>query len=238
MAVSRSGFARVNEAELYYEVTGDGFPVVLIHGAWVDHRMWCDQVKALRDSYAVVRYDVRGHGRSSMPSIQYSHHEDLDGHLNHLKIGRADLVGLSMGGAIAVNAAIAYPERVRSLTIIPGSLPGYRWSDNTARLVAAIIDMAAAGNFLRANQMVLELVPTAAGIPSVRARLEEMFKDYSWVHVRTGNVALNRPLTPPAAERLAEITVATLIIQEKRISRIFRRSVHCSRRGSPGRGAL
>ncbi len=107
----------------------------------------------------------------------------------------------------------AYPERVRSLTIIPGSLPGYRWSDNTARLVAAIIDMAAAGNFLRANQMVLELVPTAAEIPSVRGRLEEMLKEYSWVHVLTGNVALNRPLAPPAAERLAEITVATLIIQ-------------------------
>ncbi len=106
IAVSLNGFARVNGAELYYEATGEGLPVVLIHGSWVDHRMWVDQVQALADHHMVLRYDVRGYGRSSMPSIQYSHHEDLDGLLNHLKIGRAHLVGLSMGGAIAVNAAI------------------------------------------------------------------------------------------------------------------------------------
>src|SRR5579884_790829 len=99
-----------NGIDIYYEDTGgEGAPVVLIHGHSVDLRMWPAQVLALREAgYRVVRYDVRGHGRSSVPNEGYTwpvYAEDLRALLDTLDIGKAHLVGFSMGGGIALQFA-------------------------------------------------------------------------------------------------------------------------------------
>jgi len=113
-----SGFARVAEPVIYYETAGSGAPVVLIHGGQMDRRMWDPQFESWSKQYRVVRYDVRGYGRSAVPTLPYSDVDDLLAVLDALGIARAHLVGHSLGGAIAQEVARAAPDRVASLTLI------------------------------------------------------------------------------------------------------------------------
>jgi pimeloyl-ACP methyl ester carboxylesterase len=114
--------ASINGIRLYYEVTGSGAPVVLVHGFACGVRSWDPQVRALSRSRRVVTYDVRGHGLSEAPedAAAYSQDisvQDLHGLLAHLKLRRVALGGLSMGGNIALNFALAHPEMVSKLIV-------------------------------------------------------------------------------------------------------------------------
>src|SRR5438105_4839998 len=99
MLEMQAGLAPVNGTQLYYEVTGIGDPLVLIHGFSLDTRMWHAQVPALAAHYRVIAYDLRGFGRSPMSDgTPYQHADDLKGLLDYLSAGPAVLVGLSRGG--------------------------------------------------------------------------------------------------------------------------------------------
>jgi pimeloyl-ACP methyl ester carboxylesterase len=104
MSSAGSGYAEVNGTRLYYETAGAGHPLVLIHGYTLDSRMWDDQFETLSKKYRVLRYDLRGFGKSAYPSPDksYCHTEDLRALLDYLKISKAYVMGLSMGGGIAV----------------------------------------------------------------------------------------------------------------------------------------
>ncbi len=83
-------FVETNEAHLYVETAGSGFPLVLVHGFSLDTRMWDDQFAYLAQHYHVIRYDMRGFGHSSLPTQdRYSHIEDLHALLNHLSVEAA-----------------------------------------------------------------------------------------------------------------------------------------------------
>ena len=116
-------------ADLYFEVEGVGPAVVLVHGFSLDARMWDDQVPALRDIATVIRYDVRGFGRSSMPEpgVLYAQSTDLVAVLDHLGVPDAVLVGLSMGGLIVLHTALVAPTRVRGLVLLDSLLDEVEW---------------------------------------------------------------------------------------------------------------
>ncbi|MEK7328872.1 MAG: alpha/beta hydrolase, partial [Chloroflexota bacterium] len=100
---THTGFAEVNGTRLYYEVAGSGQPLVLIHGFSLDTRMWGDQFETFARHYQVVRYDLRGFGQSAVPSNEpYTHADDLNNLLHYLKIDSVHLVGLSLGGGVAI----------------------------------------------------------------------------------------------------------------------------------------
>jgi 3-oxoadipate enol-lactonase len=103
----QSGIAAVNGARLYYEVAGDGPAVVLLHAGIADSRMWDEQFDELARRYRMIRYDARGFGRSDLPAGPFAPHDDLRGLLQILGVERAALVGLSMGGATAIDFTIA-----------------------------------------------------------------------------------------------------------------------------------
>ena len=114
--------AEVNGIRLYYEVTGKGRPIVFVHGFGCGIRSWDPQVSALARTHRVVAYDVRGHGLSEAPAeaaaySQATSVEDLRQLLAVLKIRRAAVVGLSMGGNIALNFALAHPTLVSALVV-------------------------------------------------------------------------------------------------------------------------
>ncbi len=91
-----------------------GLPVIFLHGFPFDHSMWTPQLEALSDKYRVIAYDIRGHGQSYIGDGQFTiegHTEDLLGILNQLKISKCVIVGLSMGGYIALRALERNPER-------------------------------------------------------------------------------------------------------------------------------
>lgn len=112
---------RSDHAVIYYETTGHGPPLVLTHGATLDHRQWTPQIKALAKDFQIISWDVRGHGRSVMPPGKLHHEEaaaDLIRLLDHLHIKKAHLCGLSMGAAISLEAAVTSPHRAASLILM------------------------------------------------------------------------------------------------------------------------
>lgn len=120
-APPETGFFTTGDGErIYYEVTGLGEPVVLSHGLGGNHAIWYQQVSDLGFDYQVITWDQRGFGQSTNVAGAASpakFAEDLAALLDHLKIGRAHLVGQSMGGWTVLGFALANPDRVRSLTL-------------------------------------------------------------------------------------------------------------------------
>jgi 3-oxoadipate enol-lactonase len=115
-------FARVNGVVLHHEVRGrpDGPPLVFSNSLGTDFRIWNDVAAALGDRYRIVLYDKRGHGLSEATPAPYrltDHVDDLAALLDHLGIGKAVIVGLSVGGLIAQGVAATRPERVAALVL-------------------------------------------------------------------------------------------------------------------------
>jgi pimeloyl-ACP methyl ester carboxylesterase len=89
----RTGFVESNGTQLYYEMMGEGHPLILLHGGYLDRRMWDDQFAAFAQDYQVVRYDIRGFGRSALPQIPYTDREDLAHLLTFWVLKRAICLG-------------------------------------------------------------------------------------------------------------------------------------------------
>jgi 3-oxoadipate enol-lactonase len=117
-------FADVNGTRLYYELKGAGPVVAFLHGWTLDTTMWDDQYDEFAKHYKVLRYDLRGNGKSAVPQTghPYAHHEDLMALLDYLRIQKAAVIGLSMGGYAAINFAIAYPERTSALIPVDATI--------------------------------------------------------------------------------------------------------------------
>ncbi|MGC5010057.1 alpha/beta fold hydrolase [Streptosporangium sp. DT93] len=103
--------------DLFWTDTGTGRPVVLLHGGFVDHHMWDDQIPVLASRYRVVAPDARGHGRSANATEPYRPTDDLAALLRRLDTGPAILVGVSMGAGIAVDTALEHPELVDAVVV-------------------------------------------------------------------------------------------------------------------------
>ena len=87
--------------------------------------MWDDQVDALKDAYRVIRYDTRGFGQTETDAVSFSNRADIAALLDHLGENTAHVVGLSRGGQIALDFALEFADRVRSLTVVAGGVGGY-----------------------------------------------------------------------------------------------------------------
>jgi len=119
-------FVELGNGRLSFEETGSGETIVLIHGFSLNHSMWKDQVELLKEKYHVLTYDMRGFGKSSSPDLPYSHHEDLKTLLDFLDISKTHLVGLSLGGEVAIDFTLTYQDLVYSLTLVDSSIGGYK----------------------------------------------------------------------------------------------------------------
>ena len=161
--------------------------------------------------YTVIRYDARGFGRSSLPAQPFAHADDLAALLSHLGVARAHLVGLSMGGGIAVDFALTHAARVRSLVLVDAVVGGFPWPPGTAPLVAATAAAktggAAAG---RAAWLESPLFAPALRRHDVAVQLRAMVAEYSGWHFV--NASPQRSLAPPAWQRLGEIAARTLVL--------------------------
>ncbi|MGW4652159.1 alpha/beta fold hydrolase [Kitasatospora sp. NPDC004289] len=108
------------DGPLAYRDAGSGRPVVLLHGGFMDFTMWDAQVDALSARYRVIAPDARGHGASANATGPFRQCDDLAALLRHLDLGPAVLVGLSMGGTIAVETVLEHPELVAGILISGG----------------------------------------------------------------------------------------------------------------------
>ena len=119
---------KVSSGELYSESRGTGEPLILLHCGYADSRTWKYQLEALSKKFSVITYDQRGSGQSSIPTLPFSHIEDLREVLDSFGLKSAHLLGHSIGGQIALSFAAVYPSRVKRLMVLAPGLDGYEWS--------------------------------------------------------------------------------------------------------------
>jgi pimeloyl-ACP methyl ester carboxylesterase len=134
----QSKWIPVPGGQLYCEIAGKGKPVIFLHGYTLDCRLWDPQFFELAKKYRVIRYDLRGYGRSQAAvEIPYSHPADLITLMNALKIQRAHIVGLSLGASEGVDFLAQYPNRLLSLTTASGGVsPMHSSETDTPKLRA------------------------------------------------------------------------------------------------------
>lgn len=119
-----------NGTDLYYEVTGTGSPILLTHGFAATSRMWRTQLDAFARQNEIIRWDLRGHGRTASPTDEASYSvdetvEDMAALLDHRGHERAIIGGHSLGGYMALSFYLKYPDRVKALLIVATG-PGYK----------------------------------------------------------------------------------------------------------------
>ncbi|HQQ94452.1 MAG TPA: alpha/beta hydrolase [Bacteroidia bacterium] len=208
--MTAKGIALVNGAKLNFEMAGNGRPLIFIHGMGLDMRMWDYQFFEFSKKYFIVRYDLRGFGKSSLPGTEhYSHHEDLLALMNFLGIRKATLMGLSLGGRVAMEFSLAFPERVNELILVDPSLTGFDFKEDIYGEVFAIARAFGAEAGTKAWKA-HRLFKHAMNNVQSAEKLNQMLNDYSgwhWVNKNPCDF-----LDPPAVSQTSKIKAQTLIV--------------------------
>lgn len=139
---SDTGYAEINGLKLYYEVYGQGKPLVLLHGSFMNIPMnWGQIIPMLAKDRKVIVTELQGHGRTRDIAREISYEgmaDDVAGLLNHLKIDSADILGYSMGGGVAFQFAIRHPQQLRRLVILSGVYAHNGWWPEAEAALATI----------------------------------------------------------------------------------------------------
>ena len=211
-----SGFADINGAQLYYEVKGTGHPLLLVHAGVADSRMWDAQVEAFSDVYQVIRFDLRGFGRSNMPSGTFSNYEDIRALLDYLEIKSVYLLGISFGGLVALDFALVYPDYVKALVLGAPSVSGAIPTERIRRFWEAEDAAMEKGDLEGATELNLRL-----WVDGLHREVNQVSREVRKL-VREMQLAIFKKeipddaeeidLEPPAIERLGEVRVPVQVI--------------------------
>ncbi|PTL84418.1 alpha/beta fold hydrolase [Vitiosangium sp. GDMCC 1.1324] len=206
-------FAAVNGARLHYELQGDGFPVVLLHGGLLDLRMWDGQAGPLARHFTTLRYDLRGFGKTQAPLGQpYAGHEDLRALLDHFSMDRVHVIGHSLGGRFALDFALAFPERVSCLVLVA---PGINGAPPSPEEFSWYMSLLGSGRE-KDPQAVLEAWLGSDYLAAAMARPDLAPVVRQWTLDNQGSLSagahLAQALEPTAHTRLEQVLSPTLIV--------------------------
>ncbi len=215
-----ANYAEVDGGRIYYEVAGQGQPLVLAHAGFLDSRMWDDQWEALAQHYRVIRFDLRGYGQSDSIDAPVAYRRDLHHLLRHLEIPRAHLVGCSLSGEMVLDFALEYPEMVSALVVVSAVPGGFEMQGEPPRYLMEMIGAVQAGDLERASELQVRIwvdgsfrEPEQVS-PAVRQHAAHINQD----NLSRGTWAVTSmmppadPLQPPAVTRLGDIAAPTLVI--------------------------
>jgi len=219
-----TGEAALGGPSFFYEIVGEGHPLVLVHAGIADQRMWDDQIDAFAQRYQVIRYDMRGYGKTAMVAGPFSHHHDLYNLLKFLDIKKAYLVGSSIGGSTIIDFALEHPEMVAALIPVASTPSGYEFGENddvapddeAAKLQAEHEAAIQRGDITKAAE--IEATYWTVGLrrsieqvhPTLLARVNEMNR-IALAH-KVAVLGSEQALEPTAIGRLHEIHIPTLVI--------------------------
>ncbi|HEX9439870.1 MAG TPA: alpha/beta fold hydrolase [Roseiflexaceae bacterium] len=216
LSPKKTGFADLDEAEIYYEIAGAGHPLLLLHAGVADSRMWDEQFGTFARHYQAIRYDLPGFGKSRLLRGPFSLHEQAASLLRFLGAERAHVAGTSFGGLIALDLALARPEMVSALILVCPSVSGENPSDAVRQFGAEEEALLERGDLTAATELNLRMwvdgprrMPDQVN-PAVRERVREM--QYHAFTIPEPEGIEERPLIPPAIGRLAEVRAPTLIV--------------------------
>ncbi len=211
-----AGYAEVNNTRLYYEIAGSGDAILLIHGNGGDRRHWDEQFEVFAKNYKVVRFDVRGFGKSATPveGQPYRCNDDIKALLEFLGISKAHIAGYSLGCAFALDFVIEHPEMVRSLIAVGPWIFGYR-SESSSEVDptwAELLKILEKEGKMSAFEFWMNspLFKGSFRDPAVYDRVMEIGKDFSFWHFTHKDPI--QYLDPSASEQLDKIQVPILIV--------------------------
>lgn len=213
-----SGLIDVGGGKLYYEVEGAGHPLLLIHGGLGDLRMWDDQVPLFAERCRVIRYDTRGIGRTETDDVEFSNHADAAAVLDHLGADSAYVVGQSRGGMIALDLAIDRPDRVDALVSVAGGVGGYEAELPESVEAPPWGEMERiweAKDWEALAELETKVWVDGWGQPPDRVDAALRQKVHGWILAAMKAEkpwGKPQPLTPPAAERLGDVVIPTLVL--------------------------
>ncbi len=211
-----TGTAEINDAQVYYEVAGEGEPLVLVHAGIADSRMWDDQIGAFAGGYRAIRYDMRGFGQTEMVEVPFSHHEDLRGLLDSLGVGRTHIVSCSMGGGAVLDFALEYPERVGNLVLVGSAVGGFNPDFDPPKEWDELVAADEAGDLGLISELEVRMWVDGPGrFPEdVEASVRDLVREMNLIALQNEATGLGDEWEPepPAADRLPDVQAPTLLI--------------------------
>lgn len=204
--------------ELWSEESGSGPAVLLVHAAIGDSRMWEPQWDALTSAHRVVRCDLRGFGRTGFPAGDFSHCDDVIELLDARRLDSVVVVGASLGGRVAIELALARPERVRGLVLVNSALAGYAWSDEVRAFGRAEDDALERGDLDAAVELNLSFfldgpARNAANVPAATRSLVADMQRTAFEHELSRPAdADERLAVDDHADRLGDIVAPAMIV--------------------------
>lgn len=210
-------FAEINGANLYYELAGEGDPVVFLHAGIADSRMWNDQFEVFAQQYRVLRYDLRGFGQTTVTNpAAFTHHEDLHALMNHLGIERAVLIGCSNGGRVAMNTVLAYPDSASALVMVCSSPGGFKIDAESPAIWKQIVEAYDAGDIEKTARLEAQLwaVGPERSPDTVDSKVLDLVYEMNMIALRNefAGFGEEQSMSPPAVERMSEIQVPVLAV--------------------------
>jgi pimeloyl-ACP methyl ester carboxylesterase len=213
--------AHINGLSLYYESTGDGFPIIFCHEFAGDYRSWAPQVRFFSRFYRCVTYSCRGYAPSGIPECAEDYSEDLSiedlrGLFRELGIEQAHVVGFSMGGSVVLNFGIRYPELCRGI-VAAGAGSGSINREQFERDVAGVVELIRTGGIEGFAEVYADgpsRQPFKRKDPQGWAEFRERLAEHSAVgqaHTIVG-VQLNRPTLLTLEKELDQLEAPTLIM--------------------------
>lgn len=198
----------VNGARLWYDEAGSGPAVLLLHGGLGDSGLWGPVVPLLAGRFRTIRTDLRFYGRSTGPNVPWSWQDDAIGVLDELGIERAAIVGLSLGGKLALDIALAHPERLWAVVGVAPGLGGHAADAYTEEQDARYEAAEAANDLETAMEIDLEVwAPLGAD-----DRIRQLWHETPEAKSLPPDLEPLQPAGPPAKERLGRLVVPTLIV--------------------------
>lgn len=204
--------------ELYAEVAGEGPEIVLLHEGICDSRMWDPQWETFTRSHRVLRLDFRGYGRSPLEPGRFASARDVIELLDRHGFDRAAVVGVSLGGRVALEVALAAPERVAALVLVGSGLPGHDWSEEMKATWEEEEAALRSGNVDEAVDISLRTWVAGPGRKpedvdaDVRARVAEMQRRAYELQLPFEDEAQEELLVEDVAQRLGEIKAPALVL--------------------------
>lgn len=212
----QSGYADIRGAKIYYEVAGEGEPLVLIHAGICDSRMWDAQFQTFAQDYRVVRYDQRAFGKSKPVEGTFSDLDDLSALLDILKIDRAHLLGCSKGGSLAMDFTVTYPDRVQSLVMVGSNPSGFEFTGDPPPVWEQLKQAWDSGDIEKTCELEVQLwVDGVSRTPDqVDSDLRKKVYDMNLIPLQNEKAGVGKQERPDvnAIEHLDEITVPLLAI--------------------------